>query len=92
MMQVVRRTNHNDSSSMNGILAPDLKPVLHKNYHKDNLTQMKRLESKVQSKLEEQHHINQVDPWKMKRFKAVESKIVHFIGRKPSSHLILHRQ
>ena len=69
---MIRHKNHNASSQMSSILAPEAKQALPKNYHKDNLKQMKNMEQEMNrqrelqeiSGVERQAHEN----WKMKRF------------------------
>ena len=43
----MRRATHNDSSSMGGILAPQARQQLPKNYHRENLQMMKKHEIEV---------------------------------------------
>ena len=44
----MRKAMHSDSSSMAGILAPDAKKVLPKNYHQQNMKQMREREVAMQ--------------------------------------------
>ena len=47
----MRKATHSDSTSMAGLLAPEAKKVLPKNYHQQNMAQMREREAKMQEKL-----------------------------------------
>ena len=54
---------------MSGILAPDSRPALAKNYHRENLMMMRNKELENQKKkLEDDVNANQNKEWKMRRF------------------------
>ena len=61
---------------MGGILAPETRPALPKNYHRENLQMMHQREQEVQKKREDDVRSQAgQEPWKMRRFQSVESKV-----------------
>ena len=80
----MRKATHSDSTSMAGILAPQAKKVLPKNYHAQNMTNMRDRQSAVQTKIQEDQ-VEQPKEWKMKRFAAVESRVTNHMGKESAS-------
>ena len=77
-----RNRGHEDSSQVGGLLAPEARVPLPKNYHRENLQMMKAREQQQQQKMNDQSQV-QPDEWKMKRFASVESKVANAMGRDP---------
>ena len=48
----MRKAIHSDSTSMAGILAPESKKALPKNYHQQNMKQMREREEAMQQRIQ----------------------------------------
>ena len=59
--------HHHNSSSMGGILAPESRPALPKDYHKENLMMMRNKELEAQRKREDEMS-EAPKEWKLKRY------------------------
>jgi len=61
--------DHRNSDQMSSVLGPAVKKVLPKNYHRENMQNMKAKQQQVQTRMEEQENF-QPSEWKMKRFEG----------------------
>ena len=62
---------------MGGILGPEARPPPPKNFHRENIQNMHNKEQEMQHKRNEESKMTPENqqPWKMKRFASVESKL-----------------
>ena len=66
----MRRAHHNESSAMSGILGPENRKPLPRNYHRENLQKMQQREHEIAMRKEQDavRQQNSDGPWKMRRF------------------------